>query len=191
MKRIHPLTIAFAVVLVAIFLWIQSVQQSGYVLYWQHGITKSHVSYGWPVRFIFLFNNDTQIQLPPLLLNAVFAFALIAAPVLTSHRLLRHTRHIQLTTAFLLMLTAAALVYFNTKHIRPNASFETFGEVGWPSKMFITTYHGNKLIPSGLAINALVALALLSKVLLLSEFLLHRRNPPNESAAGPQARRFS
>lgn len=178
MKRPHPFTLAFAVILVALFVWIQSMPRTGYVIYWQSGITKSHVGYGWPFCFFFIAKTPPIVQFPPLLLNVAIAFALLSVPICVCHYLVRRTLHIHLRTAVLLMLAAALLLFLNMRPQEDPSWIPPTLYHGWPAWCVIQNEDGYyDVLRPGIAINTLVALTTLSLVLLLSESLLTRRKP--------------
>jgi len=194
--RPHLLAVALFLALLIATLWLNTVQGAGTAWTEISLPMKSHERpryFGWPFHFQnrTTFHPGVFYDVRSLVVTVLAGATVILLPAFTLHRLLHRTLHLHLQTAVLLMLAAAALVYLNTKYIYPK--FETFGDLrlpsssqldmGWPCGLITHNLRDDsfKLVPAGLTANLLIALAILSLVLLLSEFLLACRSQSREA----------
>jgi len=155
MKRPHPLALAVGVAIFVLLVWLNTSPFRGELLYWQPGITKHHTFFGWPFSSFYREDDgfDWVVQLPVLLLDVLIALGMLL-PAYTLNALLRRTLHVHLTSAIVLSLTAGVLLFWLVREAQD----------AWPR--------------NPLGINTLIALAILSFVLLLSEHLLRRNSTP-------------
>lgn len=162
-------------------------------------IGNPYVLKGWPFQFWSLDAGDRLFSFPPAILSAMTCLTLSVFPAYTLHRLLRRTLQIHLVTAVALTLTASSFLALNLRAetIVLNNPFATpeqpmrysYKLYGWPQisaqsrSEFIDAGSGMVSLPDAawnfphLVGNILIALAILSSVLLLSEFLIRRRIP--------------
>lgn len=198
--RPHPLALALFFALLIATVWLNTIEFAGHTwsefsLPRKSPNNPSH--FGWPFHF-----RDHGSYYPEVFYDirslAVTGFTLIAItglPAFALHSLLRRRLQIHLPTAIALMLTAAACVAVNlhSSTFTITSSGITFIFCGWP-KIMAQSSTKTVLVPANSGIdlfnatwrtdallaNTLIALAILSAVALLSEFLLTRRTTPRE-----------
>jgi len=174
LKRIHPVAFVLLFTLTITIAWLNVHGWAG--VSFADSLTP-HVNKGWPFVFwAFDSDEDLSFQFLPLALSFLSCAALVALPAYSLHRLLRRTLHVHLQTVVLLMLVAAALLFLNLK-IRTDDWLTPTQLQGWPYTNFAAGEDDTVWYLHGLVANFLITMAILSSVLLLSEFLLLRRNP--------------
>jgi len=209
MTRPHPLALTLFLVLLLTVLWLNNESGIGIQLFdsdfgskfvKEERIGNPYVLKGWPFQFWSLDAYDRLFSFPPAILSALICITLSVLPAYTLHRLLRRTLQIHLASAVLLMLAAATLLTLNL--VPSRSSFSVVEEkyefnvlmYGWPQSTsrvntgLKTPRHpgmpgfgaSEQSYDYAILGNALIALATLSLVLLLSESLLARRKSPRE-----------
>jgi len=185
MKFPHPLTIALFLALLLVVAWLNNRVWGGVQIFATpdpHPLKAPYVSFGWPVIYWTesTLNGSMLIQFRAFALSLAGCLLITFIPAFTLNRLLRRTLHIHLPSAVLLMLAAAVLLFLNVR-IRIDDSWLHATQLqGWPQAFNVSGEEGSTWILQSLAANLLVALAILSLALLLSEFLLARRKSPRE-----------
>jgi len=193
MKRPHPLALILFAALLLLVAWLLNlvaltnpiVEKLPYNGYWRN--TELY---------------DREFERLPLTPSILAGILVALLPTLVLHRVLRRTLHIHLFSAMLLSLTVATLLALNF-HPRKVPTRVPFGDpttyielqYGWPQCAYkdpsdianlnysldSTRWFTPFWLTSSILGNALIALAILSLVLLLSESLLARRNSPREA----------
>jgi len=160
----HPLALALALAEAALFVWFNSCSRIGSVMYWDHGIVKSHELYGWPYSFLKVIKLNQYFNRDVLLLNIAVFLLLFIPQFFLLNSLLRRTFHIHLSTTIVLMSASGLLIYCN-----------------------LLLYPMHHLNYRTLLIRALLTLSALSITALYSEFIFKPdEEPPTEDTQSPQ-----